>query len=441
MASTFTNRRDFEKPGDGDASWDTPLNANFDACEEELTYSSSKFRNQLHGQNTFSSITRWEQVAVSSAQGGAAIEVEFGGATFDGRYVYFSPIDAETVTRYDTQGVFRDITSWDQIAANSAVGGTTPLNLFNGVTFDGRYVYLNTFNSDSFVRYDTSGVFDDITSWQNLDMRSGHGGASAPDAAFRDISFDGRYVYFAPANVLTMTRYDTAGSFLSITSWEQVAVSSAQGGVSSGSFEFGGISFDGRYMYYIPINGDTFVRFDTTGAFTDHTGAWEQIGMNSAQGAAVLDGAYVGCVFDGRYIYAAGNSSDTMVRFDAQGAFTDITNWEQVAQSSAIGGGPLDNAFSGISFDGRYIYMAPFSNVTSMIRFDTAGAFTDIADWHQVAVSSAVGSATAIDQDFSRGCFDGRWMYFAPYDSDTVVRFAANTTSNPGPTEYDQVSS
>ena len=76
-------------------------------------------------------------------------------------------------------------------------------------------------------------------------------------------------------------------------------------------------------MYYGPKHSDTFVRFDTQGVFTS-TGDWVQMNMSTAQGGAELDNAYYGVSFDGRYVYFTPSVSDTFLRFEAmksKGAF------------------------------------------------------------------------------------------------------------------------
>lgn len=265
MASTFTNKRNLEKPGDGDANWGSAVNNNTDAVEEELTYSSSKLRNELQGGNTFSSRTMWEQLALSSAAGGTVADDEFSDGVFDGRYVYFMAIESETFIRYDTTGRYRDITSWEQIAVSSAQGATL---------------------------------------------------AAGDDFRYAATTFDGRYVYCAPVATESFIRFDTTGEFTDITAWQQMGGNSAVGGSVTATFITIGATFDGRYVYFPAINSDTHVRFDTTGSFTDASN-WQQVAIASAQGAAVLDLAYNQCSFDGNYVYYVPRDSDTFIRFRA----------------------------------------------------------------------------------------------------------------------------
>lgn len=444
MTSSFTTRRNFEKPGNGDINWAPANDGNFDKFEEELSFSSSKFKNQLHDKNTFSTSQRWEQIALSSAQGGAAVDDALGRGVFDGRYIYFGGVENVTLIRYDTTGRFRDITSWERIGMNSAQG----FNLAAGddfryihLTFDGRYVYYAPVSIETMIRYDTTGVFTNITSWQQISASSASGASAAATFISLGTSFDGQYVYFSAPGASSLLarffRFNTANSFSSITSWQSIRVSSAMGSSATESLGFQGATFDGRYVYFPPRRSDTQVRYDTTGAFTAIS-SWEQIAVSSTAGGTPAADMHVSCIFDGRYVHFSAFSSNTFTRFDTTGSFTDIGNWEQIGMNSATGATALDSAFSGALFDGRYIYHCA-QNSDTFIRFDTTGPFTDIASWEQIAMSSAQGAA-ALDDAYLPGAFDGEYMYFAASNADTVIRFRANTTANKGPTEYNQVS-
>jgi len=94
-----------------------------------------------------------------------------------------------------------------------------------------------------------------------------------------------------------------------------------------------------------------------------------RMSMSTAQGGATLDAAYLGASFDGRYVYFVPRYSDTFIRFDTQGVFTTAGDWAQMNMSTAQGGATLDNAYLGASFDGRYVYFVPFSSNT-FVRFE-----------------------------------------------------------------------
>jgi len=407
----------------------------------QISSTVSKLVTNLNSSN-FSGITKWQQMAMDSAQGAASVDSAYSGVTFDGRYVYFTALDSDTFIRYDTTKSFSNITSWEPMAVSSAQGNTVEAtNSYQGTVCDGRYVYFAPRNSDTFIRFDTQKSFTAITSWQQIAMNSAQGN-TAVDDAYSGATFDGKYIYYTARNSDTFVRYDTTLSFTAIASWAQIAMSSAQGGAAVDQ-GFVGTTFDGRYVYFVASDSDTFVRFDTnstSGAnpFTN-AGNWGQMRMASAQGGAALDSAYLGATSDSRYVYFAPLNGDTFIRFDTTLAFTVLSAWLQIAMSSAQGAAAADQAYAGITFDGRYTYLAPLDSDT-FVRYDTTATFTSISSWNQLAMSSALG-ATATDDASLGVTFDGRYIYFAAHSSDTFVRLLANNGSQAMTAEYAQVSS
>lgn len=439
MASSFTKKRYYEKPGDGDSDWGSGYNRNFDALEEDLSHTGSKFKKALNRENVFSSRERWEQLDMRSAQGGGTTaDNSFVGMTFDGKYLYYPAQGSDTFIRFDTTGNFRDITSWEQMRMSSAQGAAALDDAYIWANFDGRYVYYGPHDADTFIRYDTSGAFTDITAWEQMALSSGQGGG-AVNNAFSAVIFDGKYIYYCPQGSDTFVRFDTTEDFDAIASWEQIRVISGMGAnVALPSSTYLGATFDGRYVYYAASFVNTAPRFDTTGDFTDIT-SWEQIAVSSSQGGARLDQNFFGACFDGRHVYFNPDNGNSMVRFDVLGTFTDITDWEQIALASAQGAAAVDDSHAHVIFDGRYLYYSAKDSAT-FIRYDSTADFTDITSWQQVNQGSAQGSAATLDG--YTGCgFDGYYVYFCPTDSDTFIRFRANTTPNPSPTEYGNTSS
>ena len=305
-------------------------------------------------------------MSMSTAQGGATLDNAYIGASFDGRYVYFVPYASDTFVRFDTHGVFTTAGDWSHMSMSTAQGGATLDNAYFGSSFDGRYVYFVPHTSDTFVRFDTQGVFTTAGDWSHMSMSTAQGGAQL-NGAYIGASFDGRYVYFVPFFSDTFVRFDTQGVFNTAVDWSQMNMSTAQGGATLDA-AYRGASFDGRYVYFVPRNSNTFVRFDTQGVFTTAVD-WSQMNMSTAQGGATLDAAYFGSSFDGRYVYFVPYTSDTFVRFDTHGVFTTAVDWSQMNMSTAQGGAPLDAAYIGASFDGRYVYFVPRDSDT-FVRFE-----------------------------------------------------------------------
>jgi len=400
----------------------------------------SKLKNALNGANTFNSTNTWDRMPLSSGIGAAALDSAFnGGCAFDGQYVYYCPLDSATFVSYDTTMAFTSIDAWEQIAMSSVQGAAALTTAYLGVVFDGRYMYFVPFNSDTFIRYNTKKAFTSTASWEQVAMQTAFNGSAAVDLAFASATFDGRYVYYSAYNSDTFVRYDTTGSFAAASGWSQMLMSSAQGGTAVDA-AYQASTFDSRYVYFCPRASASFIRYDTTASFTA-IASWTQIALSSGQGGAASDAdQFHGSTFDGRYVYYIPENSDTFVRFDTTKSFTSITSWQQATFANAVGSAAFDAAFIGATFDGRYVYAGP-SNSDTLIRFDTTQTtFNSSASWQQVSFSNAVGNANP-GGGFGSLAFDGYYVYWAPRNSDTFIRFCGNNTAYRSPTEYAQVSS
>ncbi len=390
------------------------------------TMSDSDIRLYIDNYTKISKTTNWNQMSMSTAQGAAALNDAYVGSSYDGRYVYYVPANSDTFVRFDTQGTsFTTSADWQLMSMSTAQGAAALDGAYAGASFDGRYVYFVSVNSDTFVRFDTQGTsFTTTADWQLMSMSTAQG-AAALDAAYYGSSYDGRYVYYVPYFSDTFVRFDTQGtSFTTAADWQLMSMSTAQGAAALDGAYYEA-SYDGRYIYYVPYYSDTFVRFDTQGTSFTTSADWQLMSMSTAQGAAVLNIAYIGSSFDGRYVYYVPTNSDTFVRFDTQGtSFTTAADWQKMSMSTAQGAAALNVAYVGASFDGRYVYYIPYNSDT-FVRFDTQGtSFTTSADWQLMSMSTAQGAA-ALDGAYMGSSFDGRYVYYVPYFSDTFVRVQA----------------
>ncbi len=350
------------------------------------------------------------------------------GAVFDGRYVYFAPQHYQDrtahgiVLRYDTHADFKDPASY---AAYDA-GRTDGLNTqgYYGAACDGRYVYFvprqdSVSYHSRVLRYDTHGDFKAASSWEAYDVgeRQSHQGAA----------FDGRYLYFSPGFhgdprredqfSTRMIRFDTQAGFKDPASW-RVFDASAATGQALGCFD--GAAFDGRYIYFAPLNAGRALRHDTRGDFGDPA-SWQsfEAGLQMC----------VGIVFDGTYLYYVPYAHSTVVRFDTRGGFTDLANWSryEAAGTDGLNTGGFDGGF----FDGRFVYFVPFVSPlgearpagrrpytfhTNLLRYDTADAFDDPRSWSAHAAEHTDGLKTV---GYNAGAFDGRYFYLAPWQDGT----------------------
>lgn len=338
------------------------------------------------------------------------------GAIFDGRFVYFSPQCNNDgrhghAMRYDTHAAFDDTAAWQAYDAGATSGLTT--RGYYGAVYDGRYVYyVPRFDGDTLhsrvLRYDTQGAFDDATSWQARDAGrpiSCQGGA-----------FDGRHVYFVPGmhqhdgHSGCVLRYDTQGDFDLDSSWLWHDVG-ATDGLACRCFD--GAVYDGRHVYFVPLEGGPVMRYNPALAFGDAM-AWEAFDTEKLPGF----GACVGAVFDGRRIHFVPYAHRTVVCYDTEGNFADPDSWQAFAPGTVDG---LDCVgYDGAAFDGRWVMFIPFWDGQSttdgfharVLRYDSRGPFDDPASWQ-----AADGQALAPPNPggFNAGAFDGRFLYMAPW--------------------------
>jgi hypothetical protein len=352
------------------------------------------------------------------------------GAVFDGRYIYFSPEQRSlseyhgVVLRYDTRGDFKDAKSYAAFDAGMTNGVNT--KGYYGVVFDGRFVYfVPRQNEDGYhthiLRYDTQGNFKDKSSWDVHNVGEAHSQQGAV--------FDGRYIYFCPGfsgdpaeeseRSGRVIRYDTQGDFHSQSSY---AVYDAAGTSGLEGACFDGGSFDGRYIYFVPL-GQTALRYDTESRFDDKS-AWEAI-----DGSLMGIGVAVGAVFDGRFMYYAAYGHGNITRFDTTKDFTDPDNWKGF-DTNAIEGLNF-TGYDGCFTDGRYIYFVPFvamvdpstpgCNISrgkayyihsDFVRYDLSLPFNDARSWDVFDASNTDGLKSF---GYNAGAFDGRYFYCAPW--------------------------
>ena len=189
-------------------------------------------------------------------------------------------------------------------------------------------------------------------------------------------------------------------------------------GVHAGSRGFSGVVSDGRHLYFVPLNNGDFhgqvTRFDTTQDFADPA-AWDV--FDSAAVHAASRG-FVDGLFDGRYVYLVpfcnGQHHGQVTRYDTTLPFVDRASW-QVFDTMSVH--PHSRGFVSGCFDGRYLYFAPYQldHATThgqVTRFDTQEGFTEPSSW-------AVFDTATVHPD-SRGFHSAVWdggdyVYLVPY--------------------------
>ena len=110
--------------------------------------------------------------------------------------------------------------------------------------------------------------------------------------------------------------------------------------------------------------------------------------------------SFSGGSFDGRWVYFASFRTGLVVRYDSHASFTADGSWSSYA--------PIQGqAYTGVVFDGRYMYFVPgFATPVNFIRYDTTADFEASSSWQSFRLSSV---------QYQGGTFDGRYIYFAAY--------------------------
>jgi hypothetical protein len=379
--------------------------------------------------------------------------------TFDGRYVYFVPIYNGSdhhgeVLRYDTRGDFTETSSWITFDPGEHGVGTDPDGYY-GAGFDGRYIYFVPYYNGSehhgeVLRYDTTGDFNEASSWITFDPGE-HGVGTDPDGYRGDV-FDGRYVYFVPYHNGSehhgeVLRYDTTGDFVETSSW--ITFDPGEHGVGTDPDGYVSAVFDGQYAYFVPYhNGSNchgeVLRYDTSGDFNEAS-SWITFDAGEYGVGTDPDGYYYG-TFDGRYVYFVPyyNGNDyhgEVLRYDTTGDFNEASSWITF-DAGEYGVGTDPDGYYGAVFDGRYVYFVPHNNGNDyhgeVLRYDTNGDFNETSSW---STFDAGGNGVGTDPDGYIGAvFDNRYVYFVPYFNGSnhhgeVLRYdtMGNWEENPDP--------
>lgn len=348
--------------------------------------------------------------------------------------------------RLDTRSGFTNSSSWVAYDASNTCGIVT--RGYIGCVFDGRYVYYAPFMNPAGVhgrvlRCDTQGEFTNAASWCAYDALNTGG---LTNEGYLGAVFDGRFVYFVPHQASSgakhgvVLRYDTSGVFTDATSW-----ASYDAGITDGAYArgFAGGVFDGCFAYFVPnywyrfsALPDGFLRYDTQGPFTNSE-SWDTYVATNTHG--LVSRGYKGGVFDGRYLYFAPDRIDpdawphhgVVLRYDTQGPFTNAQSWD--AYNAASTDGLTNKGFAGAAFDGRYVFFVPNGEDAEthgvVLRYDTEGGFTNAASWDAYDAGNTGGLET---KGYFGAAFDGTYIYFVPMKAVTypnvharVLRFRA----------------
>jgi len=201
------------------------------------------------------------------------------------------------------------------------------------------------------------------------------------------------------------------------------------------AFGYNGGQFDGRYVYFVPsfqgatpqtsVTDGVVLRYDTQGTFTAPA-AWSSFDaskLTPTAGAGLRAQGFSGSTFDGRYLYLAPNnnsvsptaaaSSVAVVRYDTQSTFGSAGSWQVFDLNDT---GTNAQSMAGATFDGRYVYLMPSIELAIYAlvpRFDTQSA----AGFTSPSAWSTYNVSTDAGNaayGFWGGVFDGRYVNFIP---------------------------
>jgi hypothetical protein len=352
--------------------------------------------------NDMTNAANWTFFDTTTVDPGAA---GYFGAAFDGRYVYFTPVQGSPIAlEYDTTGGFTAAKSWSTFMLGDDAGAGKS---FVGAAYDGRYLYLPPFGQPSPVmaRYDTQGTYTSNGSWTTLDLTSvaptaGNGVAGA-------VVVGGR-VYAPPYGNSVALDYDTTMPFAIATSWNAFDATALVGA----SYVAVSGTTDGKFVYFAPFSSGLVLRYDTSAPFSAAP-SWTTFDTTTVNADAP---AFEGAVFDGQYVYfvpsGAQFTASLVVRYNTQGTFSDGGSWDtfDIKQSNATAGG-----FVGGAFDGRFVYFVPYGGAKGLsgvvTRYDTTQAsFGSVGSWQSFDLTTLNPNA----QGYASAAFDGRYLYLSP---------------------------
>ncbi len=330
--------------------------------------------------------------------------------------------NADAEVAYHAFGMDSGASTW---ALFNTTGVHKRAQFFAGGTFDGRYVYLAPATTGVVARFDTTAAagFQDVSSWSAFDVATLPGASGA--GGFSGASFDGRYVYFVPHALQgtpsgSVMRFDPTGALADPASWATFDTSTlvVDGGTAAKGFS--GAASDGRYLYFVPNNDGTpdgrVVRYDTSrSANAPSLDAGRPDAGNPVAGDA-----------------GTGDASADAAVADAgivPGSFADPSLWATYDVAATIPGAA---GFVGAAFDGHSLYLVPSGNGglgdngSSGIaaRFKTDAGFAAAGSWSALDLTTINGEGF----NFLGAAFDGRYVYFVPHARGIVFRM--DTTSS-----------
>ncbi|HIH44433.1 MAG TPA: hypothetical protein HA257_04975 [Candidatus Methanoperedenaceae archaeon] len=381
--------------------------------------------------NDSASYSFYDTSSANSSSGG------YFRAASVGQYIYFAPyynyVTSQyhgVVMRYDTTEVF-DLSGsyafFDMASVNASAKG------YKGVTTDGKYLYFSPFFNGvihgMIARYNTSADFNAPSSYDFYDVS---GMNSSAKGLYGNV-FDGRYVYFVPNGNYessypgVVVRYDTTGAFNSPESYSFYDIS----GLNASAKGFTGAIFDGISVYFVPYNGGNsgvVARYSTTADFNTASSYefFDLTGVN-ANAKGFLGGGYAkGFVYFSPY-YNGAEYHGLACRYNISQPF-NVTGSFSCFDIAAID--TEAKGFSGVEWDGQYVYFVPLQNSAPafhgrIAQYNTSLPF-NISGSYQVYDTEALN---ANSHGFRGAIYKFNYIYFVPYNNAQITRMEPYNSS------------
>ena len=222
--------------------------------------------------------------------------------------------------------------------------------------------------------------------------------------------------------------------------------------------------FDGRYVYNIPStywqeniigatskNNTWFIRYDTMRDINS-SNSYTAIDL-SAEISTDLSGCYKGGLFmnngtgSNSSIYLApftqtysnkNSPNNVLVKYNTDTTFQNIkysSPWIYYDLCGNVGSsGNVVGGYNGIVSDGKYLYYIPGVKVSennqavvgltthsTFIRYDIDASFLQPASYSTFTNTAQTFTNQNAHLAYSGGCFDGKYVYFAPYKKTDIV--------------------
>ncbi len=341
----------------------------------------------------------------------------FYSAVFDGKDIW-NVGTRSNLSRFDRVTGTNVVYKYNN-PSNSNMGNVNTVSgeIFCGGVFDGTYLWLVPRNADSIVRVDpATGIMNGYSLSTGTNMGTAQG---AQDSKFDGATFDGNNIWIAPFHSDRVVKFD-------VTTHQFTGYGLPVGG----SFKFVGAIVSPGAVWLAPYNANLVIKVNIDDGTMTTYSMKESINENSNMGnlglANPVDNAFQGGGFDGKYVWLTPSKADRVVRIDPSSG--TMTGFKPEFPDFPSYTGSL---FSGAAFDGRNLWLCPdqphfetAGNESMLIKFDTQmNAFTGYLMRENGTTRINTGNY-GIATSGHGAVFDGENIWMAPYNSNRMMKIS-----------------